>query len=106
MHAHGQQQGQGILSSLARTRGSGAASPTIHVQASVSSALPKSGVLTVRLVRGDIGGKEPEVLATSRTDTAKFLHSIFKELSLQEVAVETFDRLKNKLKVGVFSGRP
>ncbi len=61
--------------------------------------------LTVRLVRVDIGGKEPEVLATSLTDTAKFPHSIFKELYFKRWPVETFfDRLKNKLKVGVFSG--
>lgn len=62
-------------------------------------------VLTVRLLRVDIGGKEPEVLATSLIDNEKFPHSIFKELYFKRWPVETFfDRLKNKLKVEIFSG--
>jgi hypothetical protein len=62
-------------------------------------------LLTVRLVRVDIGGNEPEILATSLMDPQKYPHAIFKELYFKRWPVETFfDRLKNKLKVGVFSG--
>lgn len=62
-------------------------------------------LLTVRLVRVCIGGKEPEVLATSLIDPQKYPHAIFKELYFKRWKVETFfDRLKNKLKAAVFSG--
>lgn len=61
--------------------------------------------LTVRLIRVDIGGKEPEILITSLMDTAQFPHAVFKELYFKRWGVETFfDKLKNKLQVEVFSG--
>ena len=68
-------------------------------------AAKEGDLLEVRLLRVDIGANEPEVLVTSLTDTAKFPHSIFKELYFKRWPVETFfDRLKNKLKVEIFSG--
>ncbi|MBL0015031.1 MAG: IS4 family transposase [Bacteroidetes bacterium] len=62
--------------------------------------------LTVRLLRVDIGGKEPEILATSLMDTAEFPLSVFKGLYFRRWGVETFfDRLKNKFQIEVFSGK-
>ena len=61
--------------------------------------------LTVRLVRVDLGDGETEVLATSLMDPVAYPHEIFKELYFKRWRVETFfDRLKNKLKLEVFSG--
>jgi hypothetical protein len=62
--------------------------------------------LTVRLIRVDIGGDEPEVLATSLLDTEKFPHAVFGDLYFRRWGVETFfDRLKNKFQLQVFSGK-
>ena len=63
-------------------------------------------MLTVRLVRVDIGGAEPEVLVTSLLDTEKFPHGVFKDLYFKRWGVETyFDRIKNKFQLQVFSGK-
>jgi hypothetical protein len=63
-------------------------------------------LLTVRLLRIDIGGAEPEVLATSLMDPAGFPHAAFKEIYSMRWGVETFfDRIKNKLLLQAFSGK-
>lgn len=93
---------------------SGVAEEVVQFKATHKSASKLRGLgfaakigelLTVRLVRVDIGGEEPEVLATSLIDPQKYPHAIFKELYFKRWRVETFfDRLKNKLKAEVFSG--
>jgi len=61
--------------------------------------------IKVRLVRVDLPNGEVEVLITSLLDSLKFPSKIFKELYFLRWGIETFyDQLKNKLKVGCFTG--
>lgn len=61
--------------------------------------------LQVRLLRIDIGQKEPEILITSLLDIRKYPHSCFKELYAYRWKDESrFDQIKNKLQLEVFSG--
>ena len=65
----------------------------------------KNSPLKVRLVRIDLPSGEVEVLMTSLLDSEKYPTKIFKELYFMRWGVETFyDELKNKLKVGCFTG--
>jgi hypothetical protein len=65
----------------------------------------KNSPLKVRLVRVDLPSGEVEVLMTSLLDSEKYPTKIFKELYFMRWGIETFyDELKNKLKVGCFTG--
>lgn len=65
----------------------------------------KNSPLKVRLVRIDLPSGEVEVLMTSLLDSEEYPTKIFKELYFMRWGVETFyDELKNKLKVGCFTG--
>lgn len=65
----------------------------------------KNSELKVRLVRVDLPSGEIEVLMTSLLDSQKYPTKIFKELYFLRWGIETFyDELKNKLKVGCFTG--
>ncbi len=65
----------------------------------------KNSPLKVRLVRIDLPSGEVEVLMTSLLDSEKYPTKIFKELYFMRWGIETFyDELKNKLKVGCFTG--
>ena len=65
----------------------------------------KNSALKVRLVRVDLPSGEVEVLMTSLLDCQKYPTKIFKELYFLRWGIETFyDELKNKLKVGCFTG--
>jgi len=65
----------------------------------------KNSPLKVRLVRVDLLSGEVEVLMTSLIDSEKYPTKIFKELYFMRWGIETFyDELKNKLKVGCFTG--
>lgn len=65
----------------------------------------KNTPITVRLIRVDLPSGETEVLITSLLDSLKFPSKIFKELYFLRWGIETFyDQLKNKLKVGCFTG--
>lgn len=59
----------------------------------------------VRLLRIELPGGETEILITSLLDSKKYSHQIFKDLYFKRWKVETYyDELKNKLKLGYFSG--
>ena len=59
----------------------------------------------VRLIRIDIGQKEPEILVTDLICYKKYPHSCFKKLYNYRWGDETkFDQLKNKFQVEIFSG--
>lgn len=61
--------------------------------------------IKVRLIKVDLPNGEIEVLITSLLDSLKFPSKIFKELYFLRWGIETFyDQLKNKLKVGCFTG--
>lgn len=65
----------------------------------------KNSELKVRLVRVDLPSGEVEILMTSLLDSQKYPTKIFKELYFLRWGIETFyDELKNKLKVGCFTG--
>lgn len=61
--------------------------------------------IRVRLLRIDIGQKEPEILITNLYCLKRYPHSCFKEVYNYRWGDETkFDQVKNKLQIEVFSG--
>lgn len=65
----------------------------------------KNTTIKVRLIRIELPSGETEILITSLLNAKKYPHKLFKDLYFKRWRVETFyDELKNKLKVGYFSG--
>jgi hypothetical protein len=65
----------------------------------------KETPIKIRLIRIDLPGGEIEILMTTLLDSQIYPASIFKELYFLRWGIETFyDELKNKLKVGYFTG--
>lgn len=65
----------------------------------------KNDSIKVRLTRIELSSGEVEILITSLLDAKKYPHKLFKELYFKRWKVETYyDELKNKLKLGCFSG--
>lgn len=65
----------------------------------------KNTSIKVRLLRIELSSGETEILMTSLLNAKKYPHKLFKELYFERWKVETYyDELKNKLKIGYFSG--
>jgi hypothetical protein len=65
----------------------------------------KNDSVKVRLIRIELSSGEVEILITSLLDSKEYPHKLFKELYFKRWKVETYyDELKNKLKLGCFSG--
>lgn len=65
----------------------------------------KKTPIKIRLIRIDLPGGEIEILMTTLLDSQIYPASMFKELYFLRWGIETYyDELKNKLKVGYFTG--
>lgn len=80
-------------------------SDLIQIKANEGIEMSLDSTLIVRMIRVDIGQKDPEVLISNLLDKIQFPTSDFKELYRQRWEIETyFDKVKNILQLEIFSG--